>query len=472
LPLLPALGLLLALGFGGSGLISYLAAQASIEAQIAEVALPQTAEIIQAELETQLFQKVAVTRAMAANSFLLQWLDEGEITPGKASSYLAGVQRDVGAITAFFVSETSGRYYHPNGVLKRVSASDPRDRWYYRFRRNPATFEINIDRDTADPQRLTAFINQKVRDQRGQLRGAIGIGVEVRSLSAVMHRIEERYRSEVLFSDHQGQIQLSGAGTGLGRLTDLPGLGSRSTAVLRRAGSSFHYHAGGQTVFVNSRHIPELNWWLVVRQRSGPDSRGILTTLVHNLLIALLISLLVLWLANLTIGDYQRRLEQQAITDPLTGHYNRSAFERLFQAATMAGRRHGGCLAALLVDIDHFKGINDNHGHLVGDEAIRQVGARMADRIRSTDLLFRWGGEEFLLLLPNVAADHGQRLARDLCDSISRQPLQINGLSLPVSVSIGCTLWRPGERALDLVGRADRALYEAKGSGRDQVVTR
>jgi len=473
MPLLPALGLLLALGFGSSAMISYLAARSSIDRQIAGTTLPLSAETIYAELESQLFQKVAVARAMAANTFLEQWLRSGEADPDRVIAYLAAIRAEIGATTAFLVSESSRRYYHPDGVLKRLSPSDRRDAWYYRFLRDPAPFEINIDRDTADRERVTAFINQKLRDSQGNLLGVVGIGVEVNSLSNLLRHMERRYSSDVLFSDRQGRILLSSGGnaiSGSRSLADLPGLAPHVERILSRQERAFHYAVGGHEVFVDSRRIPELDWWLVVRQSSGPNRGGILSTLFNNLLIALLITLVVLWLANLTIGDYQRRLELLATTDRLTGHLNRTAFDSLFDGLVQAALRQGASLIALLVDIDHFKAINDSQGHAVGDRAIQHVCERMAACIRPADRLFRWGGEEFLVLLPACDLPDAERLAWDLCGGLRSQPLQDGDLRIPITVSIGLTAWRAGESQHDLLARADRALYKAKQAGRDRVV--
>lgn len=474
MPLLPALGLLLALGFGCSALISYLAARASLDTQIANTTLPLSAETIDAELESQLFQKVAVARGMAANTFLSHWLERGETNPDIIIAYLASIRREMGATTAFFVSAASGRYYHPDGVLKQVSAEDPRDRWYFRFLAKPASFEINIDRDTADPDRVTAFINQKLRDGRGRVLGAIGIGVEVRSLSQLLRHIEQQYNSEVFFADASGRILLASWGNAIsGRvfLKDLPEMAARSERILARPSDTFHYRSGANQVFVNSRRIPQLNWWLIVRQRSGPNQGGLLTTLINNLLIALLITVVVLWLANLSIGDYQRRLEMLATTDRLTGQLNRTGFDSLFDTVARAAWRRGESLAVLLIDIDHFKTINDSRGHLVGDQAIRYVANRLAARIRASDLLFRWGGEEFLLLLPDCDDIAGKRLAEDLQAGLRSQPLLLgeSPVALTITISIGLTLLRQDESPEELLARADQALYQAKARGRDRV---
>jgi diguanylate cyclase (GGDEF)-like protein len=471
-PLLPALGLLLALGFAGSAVISYLAARATINVQITDTTLPLTAETIDAELESQLFQKVAITRAMAANTFLTHWLENGERNPASLITYLSSIRAAVKATTAFFVSEATGRYYHPDGVLKQVSRQDPRDRWYFNFLERPAPFEINIDRDTADPDRVTAFINQKLRDRQGRILGAIGIGVEVHALSKLLRHIEQRYNSEVLFTDADGHILLASWGNAIsGRLSlaDLPGMAPWSTRILSRSSDAFDYRIGSNQIFVNSRRIPELNWWLVVRQRSGPDEGGLLSTLISNLLIAALITLIVLWLANMSIGDYQRRLELMATTDGLTGQLNRTSFENLFASVVRAAWRRGESLAALLIDIDHFKTINDSWGHLVGDQALRHVAEKLAASIRASDLLFRWGGEEFLLLLPGCDDEAGKRLAQDLQAALRCQPLLAGGSLIAITISIGITLLRPGDGPEELLARADQALYQAKASGRDRV---
>jgi diguanylate cyclase (GGDEF)-like protein len=473
MPLIPALGLLLAFGFGGSAAISYLAARASIDRQIADTTLPLSAQTIDAELESQLFQKVAVARSMGANTFLQQWLSGGEKDPAKVIAYLSAIRREAGASTAFLASEKSGRYYHPDGVLKQLSPQDPGDAWYYRLRRNPVSFEINIDRDTADRDREIAFINQKVRDPAGHLLGVIGIGVEVNALSALLMYMEHRYNSEVLFSDRKGRIVLSSSGNAMSApqsLADLPGLGPYVPRILASSSTAFHFGTAGHQSFVHSRRIPELNWWLLIRQRSGLNQGGILTTLVNNLLIALLVTLVVLWLANLTIGDYQRRLELLATTDRLTGHLNRTAFDALFESLTQISRRRDESLTALLVDIDHFKAINDGHGHPVGDRAIRHVCGRMADRIRASDLLFRWGGEEFLVLLPDCDPIDGERLAWELCRGLRATPLRQGDRLIPLTVSIGMTTWQAGESQQELIARADHALYLAKQRGRDRVV--
>lgn len=354
-----------------------------------------------------------------------------------------------------------------------MSPDDPRDAWYYRFLRSAAPVEINIDRDTANPQRVNAFINKKLRDSHGRLLGVIGIGFEVDALSSLLRSMESNYRSEVLFTNREGRILLSSSSNSISgnqSLADLPGMGPYVKRILTAADASFHFTSGGRQVFVDSRRIPEFDRWLVVLQRSGPNPGGILTILINNLLIALLITLVVLWLANLTIGDYQRRFAQLATTDQLTGQLNRMAFDTLFDSLTRSAVRRGVPLSVLQVDIDHFKAINDTQGHPVGDRSIQHVSERMAARLRSADRLVRWGGEEFLVLLPACDGAEAERLAWELCRGMRSRPLPIGAACIPISVSIGVAAWDPGESQQEVLARADGAFYQAKHGGRDRVV--
>ena len=96
---------------------------------------------------------------MGGNNFIIENLLKGEPDPSQLQDYLARIQQKTGAITTFLVSERSLRYYHPSGILKQISPQDPQDRWYFRFKASGKPIEINIDRDTADLNRITAFIN-------------------------------------------------------------------------------------------------------------------------------------------------------------------------------------------------------------------------------------------------------------------------------------------------------------------------
>ncbi len=171
------------------------------------------------------------------------------------------------------------------------------------------------------------------------------------------------------------------------------------------------------------------------------------------------------------------RLLRSGITDVLTGWHNRRYLQTRLREELARSRRDGSPLTLLLIDIDHFKRVNDNHGHLVGDGVLTEVAQRIESRIRASDVAARYGGEEFVLLLPDTDAVAGRSLAERLRAAVAERPVPLaDGTELALTISVGLatvTATRADEDlktlAESLLARADVALYEAKSAGRDRV---
>jgi diguanylate cyclase (GGDEF)-like protein len=168
-------------------------------------------------------------------------------------------------------------------------------------------------------------------------------------------------------------------------------------------------------------------------------------------------------------ADLQRRhddLKREASHDPLTGLLNRNALKRLRTKPEAMQRLNAGIYTLAVIDIDHFKQVNDRHGHLLGDQALRAVARVVADGIRQSDLAVRYGGEEFLLVLPSTPLAGAFEIAERIREAVTQV-----ALPFPITVSIGLAA---GDPAIDLpeqvFERADQALYRAKAGGRDKVV--
>lgn len=168
---------------------------------------------------------------------------------------------------------------------------------------------------------------------------------------------------------------------------------------------------------------------------------------------------------------------EAAITDPLTGLFNRRYALPHLSRLTEQGRRAGNQTAVMVLDLDHFKTVNDTYGHAAGDEILKQVARRLQDNLRAVDLLARIGGEEFLVALPNSDQVHARMIAERLCKLVSDAPFYIEGcdhkisMTMSVGVSIS-TVCAPSERDLNpntLMSEADTALYAAKTGGRNKV---
>jgi two-component system, cell cycle response regulator len=163
--------------------------------------------------------------------------------------------------------------------------------------------------------------------------------------------------------------------------------------------------------------------------------------------------------------ERERGLEELAFSDELTRLYNRRFLTRQLSALVRSATRHHRTLSIVLVDIDHFKAINDEHGHARGDTVLTRVAARLLHVLREEDYAGRWGGEEFLVLLPDIDEEGAHATAERLRQSVGGRPLS----GLRVTVSAGVATWTEGETPDDVLRRADNALYAAKRGGRDQV---
>lgn len=169
---------------------------------------------------------------------------------------------------------------------------------------------------------------------------------------------------------------------------------------------------------------------------------------------------------------YREHLEEQrqkALLDPLTGLPNRAAWSERVEREILEWQAHGGHLAMAILDLDHFKRINDGYGHLAGDKVLKIVADQLRKRLRSRDFIARFGGEEFVLLLPQTSPAVAAQMAEALRAAVEACPFHFKGERVVITTSIGLGAFRSGERGDQVLKRADAALYRAKELGRNRV---
>ena len=169
---------------------------------------------------------------------------------------------------------------------------------------------------------------------------------------------------------------------------------------------------------------------------------------------------------------YREHLEEQrqkALIDPLTGLPNRAAWGERLAHEVEQWQQHGNMLLVAMLDLDHFKRINDGYGHLAGDKVLKIIATQLRKRLRPNDFIARFGGEEFVMLMPATSMAVGMQLANTLRAAIEACPFHFKGEPVTVTVSIGLAAFKPGERSDQVLKRADQALYRAKAAGRNTI---
>ncbi|HTY29558.1 MAG TPA: diguanylate cyclase, partial [Mycobacterium sp.] len=164
--------------------------------------------------------------------------------------------------------------------------------------------------------------------------------------------------------------------------------------------------------------------------------------------------------------EFEAELRRLAVYDPVTGVWNRRHGEELMEADLEQARGTAQRLTVLMLDIDHFKSINDTHGHQAGDRVLADICRRVLDTVNSTDIVARWGGEEFVVMLRNCGLEDASAVAEKIRSRIADSPF---GIVESVTASIGVAELRPDDDLASWLARADEALYDAKGAGRNAV---
>lgn len=205
-------------------------------------------------------------------------------------------------------------------------------------------------------------------------------------------------------------------------------------------------------------HSPKEQRWFMMRIAPLRRMSGYFVVSHHNITQRKL--------AEDRVEEQNRELARLATTDKLTGLANRAKLDEVLDGEIYRADRYGSAFAAIMIDIDHFKRINDDFGHLLGDAVLSGVASILHTTIRESDVAGRWGGEEFLVVLPECGLEGACKMAEKLRGEIAstRFPVEV-----PITCSCGVAAFRAGQSATELTACADAALYRAKRGGRNRV---
>lgn len=457
---------ILIFGFLGTSIISYFVSRSAIRKQITGKQLPLTSDNVYSEVQNDLLKPIFISSLMASDTFLRDWVLDEEKDVKKIKKYLNEIKAQYGVFSSFFVSENTQNYYYADGILKKVSPDEKRDAWYYRVKDMFDDYEINVDIDMANNDYLTIFINYKVFDYNKNYIGVTGVGLQVDKVNKVIANYQRRYNSRIHFIDKNGNIKLSGT-----KEINTPYHSDISKYEKSDINSyninTFSYKENGENILVNIRYIPEFNWYLVVEQSDKDDTKALLNTFMFNSIITFLISAGIILITSTHWQKLQQQLVEAASTDKLTGACNRQAFDIEINKLMRKSQKTKSGFSFMIFDIDNFKYVNDSFGHLAGDEVIKTIAELLFSHINDKFSIFRWGGDEFVILFKTSSLNESYRIAEELRINISKNEKLSK---MKVSISSGITDYKLGESIDSLLKRADELMYEAKEKGKNHTV--
>jgi len=465
--------LLLLAGFFATNYLNYVHTKEKIREELIYETMPLTRDNIYSELQRDIARPIFVSSLMAHDTFLKDWAIHGENGTDNITKYLSEIKKKYGFFSSFYVSARTKNYYHYRGILKKVDKKNIHDDWYFDFINSKNEHELNIDTNEAENNALTIFINHRLIDYNGDLLGVVGVGLNMERIVNLLSVYQAKYGRDIYLVNRIGIIQIHPDKNKMAQHNVFfrKGIADVAAQALKVSHypTFFEFSEGNDRKLLTVRYIPELDWFLFVEQSENAILEGVKKSFTGSVAIGtsvtFIVAVILIWSLNL----YHRRLIDMATTDELTGAYNRREFEKVFSRAASKTKKDDEKLSIILLDIDDFKTLNDNYGHIIGDSIIKKVVAVISKCIRRDDLLVRWGGDEFIVLtFSDIKAAVGvaERIRKEVEAINLEEDTVINS---KITISSGVAEYAEGDNQDSLTQKADKALYKSKKDGRNRV---
>jgi diguanylate cyclase (GGDEF)-like protein len=367
----------------------------------------------------------------------------------------------------FVASENSRKQYNADGSTLALKEGEVE--WYFRIKQQ----SMNVAAALGNRQDIHIYFDVKVFNDQGTFLGFIGVGKRLKTFLEAFDRYKDSFGYDFVFVDHNDDVVLASDPELLAdgkRILSVEQLSwfqalSAQQKTLPSLNNTI-VKTANFTSLIAQIDLKALHWklYLITPLSSRKDASTNAYT-SHTSFVLLIIFVLFVT-AHLIIRFFEHESSKKHQLDPLTQLHNRAHLQWRFDKVARANQ----AASLIMVDVDNFKHINDTRGHNVGDKVLIEIAQLLQSELREHDAIARWGGEEFVILLPATKLDKAQSIAQRTCTKIAQRPLQLVGEeSLAVSASFGVTYTAQVRSLERLVKVADDALYEAKHAGKNCV---
>ncbi|TRY33174.1 sensor domain-containing diguanylate cyclase [Aliiglaciecola sp. M165] len=413
----------------------------------------------------QLLKPLHVSQTLVEAKELQELVLSDEIDEAAMFAMLKRIEQEFG-MGFFIASEVSRTQYNSNGT--KLALEEGKVDWYFRYK----NWEQDAIADIGQWEDPHFYIDLKIYNDKQEFMGFFGISKSLDSFVGIFDEYKKQHGYDFIFVDQDNNIALSSDPElivdkttfttlesldwyqGLD-LEKLPG-GSLNNALVR---------VDGKDALIAEVEVDPFGWTMYLltplQARQTEISRSFVVSVVTLLVIIFALFLLIYHLLYYFKQDMQKNFQ----TDPLTRLPNRNKVELRY--AEMLDQKKS--VGVVLIDIDHFKAVNDTHGHNAGDTVLRQISAMLQGQLRDGDVVGRWGGEEFVLLLPDTTPEQSFEVAQKLRESMANMTASTGSISLQITASFGVSHTETVRPLTEILGYADDALYQAKRDGRNMV---
>ncbi|MFQ3219222.1 MAG: diguanylate cyclase (GGDEF)-like protein [Paraglaciecola sp.] len=365
----------------------------------------------------------------------------------------------------FIASEQSRRQYHSDGSITELIDGDVS--WYFKSKGQPAAEVADIGK-WGDPH---FYIDLKVFDESERFLGFFGVGKSLRSFLQLFSQYKETYGYDFIFVDKDTNITLSSDPTLLAKnakfkqLADLPWYKKLSTDEQQGSLNNLLIKKDGYDVLIAELNIQPLNWTLFLLtpldKRQTEIGRGFIISVVTLLAVIFGLFLLIYNLLYYFKQDMQKARQIDVLTElanrsNVTLKFNEMMYQKL-------------SVSLVLINLDHLQTANETHGRESGDVVLRQIASMLKLELRESDILGRWAGEEFILLLPNTGSDEAMEIALKLRDGLDGMTFNTGTMSIRMTASFGISFTATPLTINEVIAAADNALFAVKREGGNAV---
>lgn len=431
------------------------------QSQVQQQAVTPVYELVRDELLRPFY----ISETFASTIDFTATLDSPDFDAAILLRRLQKMEKDLD-LKFFIASERTRKQYFSDGTTLDLVEGEVS--WYFEAQ------EVDNDfmADLGQVGDVHLFFDVRVYGNDGEFLGYVGVGKHIQHFVDTFDRYKVRYGYDFLFVNDRDEIILSSIPELVVTDAYVPTLESvewfSHSDAIQASHDSEIIQVKDEDFLVSEFGIDELGWRLLLliplEARQAQTTRSFIVSVFTAIVSVLLLALIIFYLMLL----YRRGLEKKVEIDVLTNLPNRVLIQRYYEQLQRGGR----AICAIIIDLDRFKRINDTYGHDAGDRVLKAAASVFSEVLRDDDIVGRWGGEEFVMLLPATSLDTGAAIAEKARERLEKLAIELRESDVSITASFGVADDPSGDKTLaDLLVEADHVLYKAKENGRNQVMT-